>query len=175
MMWLQFDGKEIKRIAEYSGWTGPYGEREIIYKTEVSIKIGNTTLTGILEEGTQLIAVNDEIFDRSVDYGRAKLKIEKEFEKKKKEMEKEPEKHTLKEWRFRLDLKEKEDEWLGVDFSSKEWIPVTRSLPEEKGHYLVTTANRETCTAFWNSKNFMIHDLVIAWMELPDPYGGEKY
>ena len=59
--------------------------------------------------------------------------------------------------------------------TSQEWIPVTRSLPEEKGHYLVTTANRETCTAFWSSKNFMIHDLVIAWMELPDPYGGEKY
>lgn len=164
MMWLQFDGKEIKRIAEHSVYTGPFGEREIVYKTEVSIKIGDTTLTGILEEGTQLIAVNDEIFDRSVDYGRAKSK-----------MEKEPEKHTLKEWRNRLDLRKKEDEWLGVDFSSKEWIPVTRILPEEKGHYLVTTANRKTCLAFWNSKNFMIHDLVIAWMELPNPYGGEKY
>jgi hypothetical protein len=173
-MWLQFDGKEIKRIAEHSVYTGPFGEREIVYKTEVSIKIGDTTLTGILEEGTQLIAVNDEIFDRSVDYGRAKSKIEKEFEKIKKEMEKEPEKHTLNEWRNRLGLRKKEDEWLGVDFSSKEWIPVTRSLPEEKGYYLVTTAKRITCLAFWNSENFMIHDLVIAWMESPEPYQGGR-
>lgn len=174
MMWLQFDGKEIKRIAKYSVYTGPFGERETVYETEVSIKIGDTTLTGILEEGTQLIAVNDEIFDRAVDYGRAKSKIEKEFEKIKKEMEKEPEKHTLKEWRNRLGLRKKEDEWLGVDFSSKEWIPVTRSLPKEKGKYLVTTANRITCSAFWDSEDFMIHDVVIAWMEYPEPYKGGR-
>lgn len=174
MMWLQFDGKEIKRIAEQSVYTGPFGEREIVYKTEVSIKIGDTTLTGILEEGTQLIAVNDEIFDRSVDYSRAKSKIEKEFEKIKKEIEEEPHKHTLNEWRNRLGLRKKEDEWLDVDFSSKEWIPVTRSLPEEKGYYLVTTAKRITSLAFWNSENFMIHDLVIAWMESPEPYQGGR-
>ena len=173
MMWLQFDGKEIKKIAEYSVFTGPFGEREIIYKTEVSIKIGDTTLTGILEEGTQLITVNDEIFDRAVDFGREKYRIEKEFEKIKNEIEEEPHKHTINEWRRRLGLGVKDKK--RPELVECEWIPVTRRLPEEKKEYLVTTADRRTSHAYWDSENFMIHDLVIAWMEFPDYYvGGEN-
>lgn len=172
MMWLQFDGKEIKKIAEYSVFTGPFGEREIVYKTEVSIKIGDTTLTGILEEGTQLITVNDEIFDRAVDFGREKYRIEKEFEKIKKEIDEEPHKHTMNEWRRRLGLEVKDKK--SPELVECEWIPVTRRLPEDKKEYLVTTADRRTYCAYWDSENFMIHDLVIAWMEFPEPYQGGR-
>lgn len=74
----------------------------------------------------------------------------------------------------------------GLDgsFITQHWIPVTDWLPKEKGEYMVTveyygwhgekgrmlTSARYTKTKGWHLSS----GKVIAWMELPKPWEGEK-
>lgn len=66
---------------------------------------------------------------------------------------------------------------------TKDWIPVSESLPKKPGNHLVTTKIEihdlkpyyEVCTAKFDGKYFDIGYIgdgfkVIAWMPLPEPY-----
>lgn len=70
------------------------------------------------------------------------------------------------------------------------WIPVSEKLPEETGEYLVT--QHEGSNWFWTElaqfwipeQKFVTFDVethmvrvmenIIAWMPLPEPYGGAQ-
>ena len=62
----------------------------------------------------------------------------------------------------------------------QEWIPCEERLPEENGFYLVTAdhwhdkAFRSTdLYSFIDGKWYTVHDDIIAWMSLPEPWNGE--
>lgn len=63
-----------------------------------------------------------------------------------------------------------------------QWIPCGVRLPEEFGEYLVTKKaigwNCEEYTsndiAYFDNEGFHKADKVLAWMPLPEPYGGES-
>ena len=62
----------------------------------------------------------------------------------------------------------------------QEWIPCEERLPEENGFYLVTAdhwhdkAFRSTdLYSFIDGKWYTVHDDIIAWMPLPEPWNGE--
>ena len=70
------------------------------------------------------------------------------------------------------------------------WIPCSERLPEERKSYWVCTDNGEqfacrwtdanpfwegdSTTWHWNIYDIPPHSEVIAWMELPKPYGGDE-
>ena len=62
------------------------------------------------------------------------------------------------------------------------WIPCSERLPDEFGEYLVTKKaigwnceeyNSNDIAYFYN-EGFHKADKVLAWMPLPEPYGGES-
>lgn len=66
--------------------------------------------------------------------------------------------------------------------SEQRWIPCSERLPEEFGEYLVTKKaigwNCEEYNsndiAYFDNEGFHKADKVLAWMPLPEPYGGEN-
>ena len=58
-----------------------------------------------------------------------------------------------------------------------EWIPVTERLPDRSGWYLATT-NQKSIGIRWCSTlhgfEIFFDEVVIAWMPLPEPYGGDE-
>lgn len=78
--------------------------------------------------------------------------------------------------------------------NSDHWVPVTERLPDEKGHYLVTSelnyyhggcwdetekgTSRSLAIAYYDGtdkiggKNYWNHSHVIAWKSIPDFYRG---
>lgn len=57
---------------------------------------------------------------------------------------------------------------------SQRWIPCSERLPEEGGNYLTTTMYQEVYCDYWTGNNFNRTEMVIAWMPLPEPYGGKE-
>lgn len=57
---------------------------------------------------------------------------------------------------------------------TKNWIPITERLPEERGEYLITTTDGRVDKCFFIGKGenhfFGMHEYVTAWMPLPKPY-----
>lgn len=68
-------------------------------------------------------------------------------------------------------------------YREPQWIPCPERLPEKLGEYLVTVKtvgwNLEETTeidiAYWDDlEGFHKAEKVIAWMPMPEPYGGEQ-
>lgn len=59
----------------------------------------------------------------------------------------------------------------------EKWIPCSKWLPEENGHYLITakygTGLYVTCDDYYVYGWDDWGEDVIAWMPLPEPYKGE--
>ena len=73
-----------------------------------------------------------------------------------------------------------------VDSNEPHWIPVTERLPEGIGQAIVQTNGGAIHEAFYKGKNDYGHEVwmrldgdiywddeVVAWMPLPEEYGGE--
>ena len=52
------------------------------------------------------------------------------------------------------------------------WIPIREKMPDRSGFYLVTTEYDEVYCDYYNENNFNRHEIIIAWMPMPDPYKG---
>ena len=72
-----------------------------------------------------------------------------------------------------------------IDFHCRPmWIPCSERLPEHGGRYLISVLdgiNRRTTVApylprckAWAMNGRMAYWKVIAWMPLPEPYGGDN-
>lgn len=53
------------------------------------------------------------------------------------------------------------------------WIPISKSVPDEKGYYLTTTIHGSVFYDHWDGDCFDRTETVIAWMPLPQPYKWE--
>ena len=53
------------------------------------------------------------------------------------------------------------------------WIPISKSVPEEKGYYLTTTIHGSVYCDHWDGDYFDRSETIIAWMPLPQPYKWE--
>ena len=64
-----------------------------------------------------------------------------------------------------------------LDFISmpddREWIPISKAVPEQNGEYLTTTMYGDVHCDLWNGCEFERQETVIAWMKLPAPYKWE--
>ena len=54
-----------------------------------------------------------------------------------------------------------------------EWIPISKSVPKEKGEYLTTTIYGSVFCDYWDGDCFDRTETIIAWMKLPQPYKWE--
>ena len=60
-----------------------------------------------------------------------------------------------------------------------EWIPINEDSPEKEQYVLVSTDMNRVVTAtfkgdYWNSVFDLDWEEVLAWMELPEPYGEKE-
>lgn len=53
------------------------------------------------------------------------------------------------------------------------WIPCNERLPEKAGKYLVTVQNGNVYAGTFDKYSGRFQCAAIAWMPLPEPYGGE--
>ena len=63
-----------------------------------------------------------------------------------------------------------------------QWTPCKKKLPDEDGHYLVTDDSgglAETHESYFvmcdDGSASWAYANVVAWMKMPDPYGGEQH
>ena len=52
------------------------------------------------------------------------------------------------------------------------WIPIREKMHDRSGFYLVTTEYDEVYCDYYNENKFNRHEIIIAWMPMPDPYKG---
>lgn len=58
--------------------------------------------------------------------------------------------------------------------SEQRWIPVTERLPDKSNFYICTKKNRLVKTVWYSVLERAWEENVIAWRDLPEPYGGKQ-
>lgn len=54
------------------------------------------------------------------------------------------------------------------------WIAISKETPSKCGWYITTTIYNETYCDYWDGDRFNRSEVIIAWMELPEPYRAES-
>lgn len=73
------------------------------------------------------------------------------------------------------EIKEKSrEEFLAIcNTTEPHWIPCSERLPDKDGYYLTTTMYYQVYRDYWNGDNWDRTEMVIAWMDMPEPYQKE--